>query len=141
MSARSPRMHTCYPCDTYVEQYPVCEMRKPQMDPRSAGLSRATASVHMLNPSYYCSICLPSSSTLLTWLECLMMPQRSSSSVPWLSSQTKKQKKKKSGPVWEPRWHIRSSVCPSALKPSALNPKQNEQAVSWLLRQPPGFMR
>lgn len=79
---------------------PAWETRQPQMDPRSAGLSRATPSVHMLNPSCYLSIRLPSSSssssTLLAWLECLMEPRRSSSSVPWLSGKQQKKKKQTS---------------------------------------------
>lgn len=90
----SPWTCTRNPCDTYVEQCPVCEMRQAQMDPRSAGFSRATPSFHMLNPSCYLSICLLFSSTLLTWLECLMEPQWSSSSVPWLSATKKKSNKK-----------------------------------------------
>lgn len=127
-------MYMCYLYEAHVELCRVCDMRWPQMGRRSAGLSRATPSVHMLNPSCYLSVCL---SPLLLYIAhmarmldgapvvriiCLM--------VPW----------RENGSVWEPHWHIRSSVCLIGLKPSALNPKQNEQAVWWLLRQPPGFM-
>lgn len=114
----------------------------PQMGWRSVGLSRATPSIHMLtlNPSCYLSVCLSVCLspllflTLLTWLECLMEPQWPSSFVPWLPAG-------KWTSVCEPHWHIRSSVCLIGLKPCALNPKQNEQAVRWLLLpQPPDRM-
>lgn len=55
-------MYMCYLYTlpmTFVWSY-VCHMRRPQMGRRSAGLSRATPSIHMLtlNPSCYLSVCL-----------------------------------------------------------------------------------
>ena len=80
------------------------------------------------------SVCLPSALTLFACMKCLMEPQWSSSFVSWSSAG-------KETSVWEPHWHIRSSVCLIGLEPSALNPKQNEQAMRWLLLRPPDSMR
>lgn len=107
-------------------------MRRPQMGWRSAGFSRTTPSIHMLTltPSCYLSVSLCLSPVLTCSAHMAgnarLEPQRSSSSV--LRSPAGKWTS-----VWAPYWHIRSSVCLIGLKPSALNPKQNEQAVRWLL--------
>lgn len=71
------------------------------------------------------SVCL---SVASTWLGCSAEPPAVLIICPMLES----------GPVWEPHWHVRGCVCLIGLKPSALNPKQNEQAARWLLCHPPG---
>lgn len=124
-------VHMCYRRVAHVEPCRARDTRRPQMGRGSAVLSRATPSVHMLKPSCYLSVCVSVCVSVCRLYMARMLD--GAPSGPHHPSQCWK-----SGPVWEPHWHIRGCVCLIGLKPSALNPKQNEQAARWLLCHPLG---